>query len=351
MNPENYSEGPAEDPFGDEPGDPAADDAQAGAPLAFETAGGAGERVDRFLARRLAEVLPGVSRTRIQHWIALGAVWSEQRALVPGTRLLGYETLHVQPRPREADRAFQPDPVPLAIVEEDEHLLGIDKPAGLVMHPAAGNWRNTLLNGLLHHRPAQAALPRAGIVHRLDKDTSGLLVVARTELALASLGAQLADRSMSRRYFALVRGMPAPQAEVDAPIGRDPRTRVRMAVVPPPAGRPARTFVQRIAALRVGGIEAALVECRLETGRTHQIRVHLSHLGHPLLGDVLYGGPAQGIARQALHAWRLGLRDPVDGRARHWVSLPPEDLRTLARGAGIDFGALCLELDERISAG
>ena len=315
----------------------------------FDARDGAGERVDRFLARVLPSVVPGVSRTRIQQWIALGAVWCEERALTASTRLLGYERLLVQALPREADRAFEPDPVPLTFVDEDEHLLVVDKPAGLVMHPAAGNWRGTLLNGLLHHRPALAALPRAGIVHRLDKDTSGLLVVAKSETALASFAAQLADRSMSRRYFAFVKGMPAAQAEVDAPIGRDPQTRVRMAVVSPPAGRPARTFVQRVAEFRLEGQQAALVECRLETGRTHQIRVHLRHLGHPLLGDALYGGPAIGIARQALHAWRLGLLHPAGRGPLRWVSVPPADMQSLATLAGIDFESLCHELDQRIA--
>jgi 23S rRNA pseudouridine1911/1915/1917 synthase len=346
LNPVDYSEGTFDD-LGAGPGEPAGD---AAAVLAFEARDAAGERLDRHLARVLPAVVPGVSRTRIQHWISLGAVWCEERPLAPSTRLLGYERILVQPLPREADRAFAPDPVPLAVVDEDEHLLVIDKPAGLVMHPAAGNWRGTLLNGLLHHRPALAALPRAGIVHRLDKDTSGLLVVAKSELALAAFSAQLADRSMSRRYLAFVRGVPPERAEVDAPIGRDPQARVRMAVVAPPAGRPARTHVQRIAAFRLEGQEVALVECRLETGRTHQIRVHLRHLGHPLLGDALYGGPMLGIARQALHAWRLGLDHPVHRGRLRWTSVPPADMGALAAAADLDFGSLCSDLDRRISA-
>lgn len=351
MNPADYSEGPFDDALGDEGPEGLAATGDPGAPLSVDARDGAGERLDRFLARVLPARLEGVSRTRIQHWIALGAVWSEDRPVSPSTRLNGHERLLVQPLPREADRAFEPDPVPLAVVEADEHVLVIDKPAGLVMHPAAGNWRGTLLNGLLHHWPAQAALPRAGIVHRLDKDTSGLLVVARSERALAALSAQLADRSMSRRYLAFVRGEPPAQACVDAPIGRDPQTRVRMAVVQPPAGRPARTHVRRIAAFRLDGQAVSLVECRLETGRTHQIRVHLRHLGHPLLGDALYGGPALGIGRQALHAWRLGLRDPADGCARRWWRPPPTDMQALAPLAGIDFEALCSELDRDILAG
>ena len=242
----------------------------------------------------------------------------------------------MQPLPREADRAFEPDDVPLPIVHEDEDLIVIDKPAGLVMHPAPGNWRGTLLNGLLFHRPALAVLPRAGIVHRLDKDTSGLLVVARSERALASLVAQLADRSMSRRYLAVVQGAAPDAGVIDAPIGRDPVSRVRMAVVPPGAGRASCTRFTTLARWQCDGRAVSLVECRLDTGRTHQIRVHMRSLGHPLLGDALYGGSTQEIARQALHAWRLGLRHPADGTARHWTSDPPDDLCVLVRRSASD---------------
>lgn len=307
-----------------------------------------GTRLDRFLAVALRDRIEGISRSRIQQWIALGAVECDDRALSASTKLQGFETIRVIPMPREADHAFEPDPVPIRVLDEDARLLVIDKPAGLVMHPAAGNWRGTLLNGLLFHRPELAKLPRAGIVHRLDRDTSGLLVVARTEAAFASLTAQLADRSMSRRYLAFVKGGAPENATVDQPIGRDPRTRVRMAVVNPPAGRPARTHVTRLARFELDGKPASLVECRLETGRTHQIRVHMRHLGHPLLGDAVYGGPMEAIGRQALHAWRLGLRDPATGKPRHWVSMPSPDLLELASRAGIDLRALCEALDARI---
>lgn len=349
MKPVDYSEGPVGNPARGSASDDDAEPGADGEPILLAATGGRGQRLDRFLVEALTGRLEGLSRSRIQHWIALGSVTSDDRALSASTKLQGFETLRVVPMPREADRAFEPDPVPLAVVHEDEHLLVIDKPAGLVMHPAAGNWRGTLLNGLLFHRPALARLPRAGIVHRLDRDTSGLLVVARSELAFASLTAQLADRSMSRRYLAFVRGVPPEQATVDAPIGRDPRTRVRMAVVDPPAGRAARTHVRRLVTFQVGGLHAALVECRLDTGRTHQIRVHMRHLGHPLLGDELYGGPPAGVTRQALHAWRLGLRHPSDSGARHWVSVPPADLRALAEGAGIDLEEICRELDAEIT--
>jgi 23S rRNA pseudouridine1911/1915/1917 synthase len=184
-------------------------------------------------------------------------------------------------------------------------------------------------------------LPRAGIVHRLDKDTSGLLVVARTEPAMAALAAQLADRSMGRRYLALVAGVAPESGTIDAPIGRDERSRVRMAVVPAARGRAARTHIRRIARGMLDGRPVSLVECRLETGRTHQIRVHLAHAGHPLVGDALYGGPAlAGFARQALHAWRLSLLHPAERRRRSWRSPLPEDLRALLARAGIDPDAL-----------
>ncbi|MCM5569117.1 RluA family pseudouridine synthase [Burkholderiaceae bacterium FT117] len=324
---------------GDEPG------ASEAEPIVLDAAGGRGERLDRFLAAHLSGRLPAafgdVSRTRIQRWIELGAVRCDGRASSPSTKLGGFETIVVEPQPREADGAFVAEPVPVAVVWRDESLIVIDKPAGLVVHPAAGNWRGTLLNGLLHLDPALAALPRAGIVHRLDKDTSGLMVVARTEQAMSALAAQLADRSMGRRYLAIVAGVPPGQGTVDAPIGRDDRVRVRMAVVAPARGRSARTHFAALAAGRIDGRPVSLVECRLDTGRTHQIRVHMAHAGFPLVGDTLYGGPAlAGFGRQALHAWRLSLSHPVDARACAWVSPPPEDLRALLARAGIDESAL-----------
>jgi 23S rRNA pseudouridine1911/1915/1917 synthase len=342
----DYSEGAGEErpaAAGTEDGDL---DQEAGAgALTIAARGAQGERVDRFLAKALAGKIEGVSRARIQRWIALGAVSCGQRPLTASTRLSGFESLTVQPLPREADRAFEPDPIELTVLDEDEHLLVLDKPAGLVVHPAAGNWRGTLLNGLLHHRPALALLPRAGIVHRLDKDTSGLMVVAKSERAVASLVGQLSARTVSRRYFAFVAGRAPDRIEIDVPIGRDPRSRIRMAALHTGPAKPARTFVTRLAELRVGETQASLVECRLETGRTHQIRVHLKHIGHPLLGDALYGGPMSGIERQALHAWRLGLQDPIDGRPRRWISMPPADMQSLAQSGALDFRRLCDELD------
>ena len=302
----------------------------------FQATRGAGERLDRFLAASL----PGISRTRLQEWIALGAVWSPGRNLSAKSRLRGDERIFVQPLPREADQAFAADPVDFEVVHADEDLLVINKPAGLVTHPAPGHWRGTLLNGLLHRYPEAARLPRAGIVHRLDRDTSGLLVVGRSESACAALVAQLADRSMSRRYLAFVRGRPAVAGEIDVPIGRDPRHRTRMAALSGAAGsvpagaKTAVTYFQRLgqagAAPAPGGADVALVGCRLQTGRTHQIRVHLSHIGHPLEGDALYGGSLARIARQALHATALGLRHPRDGRSCRWICAMPADLHALA---------------------
>ncbi len=298
--------------------------------------GAAGQRLDRFLASALSSQVPGLSRTRLQHWLALGAVTCAQRALQPATRLAGFETLQVRVLPREADQAFKPDAVPLNIVHEDADVLVIDKQAGLVVHPAAGNWRGTLLNGLLHHRPALAVLPRAGIVHRLDKDTTGLMVVAASERALATLSRQLAERTMSRRYLALAAGAVTASMTVDAPIGRDPRLRTRMAVVDGALGKAARTHVRPLASGLWRNAPVTLVECRLETGRTHQIRVHLQREGHALLGDALYGGSPGAIGRQALHAWRLAFEHPDGSGEVAWRSGPPADLVEALRMCGID---------------
>src|SRR5690606_24587322 len=195
----DYIHAPVDDPgAADEAAEPA-EDAEF---LVVDGAHGAGERLDRFLAR----MLPQFSRTRLQRWIAIGAVRCDQRPVAASTRLTGLERIEVEPQPLEAEQAFVAEPVPLDIVHEDADLVVLDKPAGLVVHPAAGNWHGTLLHGLLHHDARQAELPRAGIVHRLDKDTSGLMVVARSESARMSLAQQLADRTMSRRYLAIVRG-------------------------------------------------------------------------------------------------------------------------------------------------
>jgi len=220
--------------------------------------------------------------------------------------------------PTAESLAFRPEPMDLAIVYEDVHLLVVDKPVGLVVHPAAGHWQGTLLNGLLAHHAAAATLPRAGIVHRLDKDTSGLMVVAKTLPAMTALVRMIAARDVRRVYLALAHGRIAwESASIDAPIGRDPAARLRMAVVA--TGKPARTDVERLAQWEgvAGGARHSVcaLRCRLHTDRTHQIRVHLASRGHPLVADVLYGGrPLLGLARQALHAAELAFAHPADGR-------------------------------------
>jgi len=218
--------------------------------------------------------------------------------------------------------AFTAQPMALDIVHEDEHVLVLDKPAGLVVHPAAGNWSGTLLNGLLAHHARAAQLPRAGIVHRLDKDTSGLMVVAKTLPAMTALVRAIAAREVQRVYCALVHGVPPwSTLTIDAPVGRDPQQRTRMAVVA--GGKPARTDVTCL----FRGAGASGLQCTLHTGRTHQIRVHLSSRGHALVGDKLYGGRAQfGLQRQGLHAARLGFVHPVTGKPLMFERGPPTDL-------------------------
>jgi 23S rRNA pseudouridine1911/1915/1917 synthase len=217
--------------------------------------------------------------------------------------------------------------MPLDIMHEDDTLIVINKPPGLVVHPGSGNWQGTLLNALLAHAPQLAAVPRAGIVHRLDKDTSGLLVIAKTLTAQTDLVRQLQARSMSREYVAVVHGKVARGGKVDAAIGRDPRHRTRMAVLA--SGKPAVTHYAVVERLP----RATVLSCRLETGRTHQIRVHLQKLGHPIWGDPVYGPrhapAAPRFPRQALHAEKLALIHPQTGDTVHWQAPLPSDMRQL----------------------
>lgn len=286
-----------------------------------------GLRLDQGLAR----LIPEHSRARLQAWIKAGRLTLDGQVCAEVRhKLRGGEHLVLTPEVAATGRDL-PEAIPLNVVYEDDTLLVIDKPIGLVVHPGNGVPGGTLLNALLHRLPEAANLPRAGIVHRLDKDTSGLLVVAKTLTAQTDLVRQLQARSVSRQYWALVWGDPGTAGTVDAPIGRHPIQRTRMAVVS--SGRPARTHFQVLE--RFAG--ASLVECRLETGRTHQIRVHLTHLGCPLVGDQTYGprrtlpNPAAAAAfpRQALHARRLALIHPVSQVEMAWESPLPEDFAEL----------------------
>lgn len=294
----------------------------------------AGMRLDQALAR----MLPEHSRSRLKGWIDTGHVTVAGMAWDGKRRVAGGEEVTIALRPEATTDAAVAQDIAFDIVYEDASIIVLDKPAGLVVHPGSGNRDGTLQNALLHHDPALAAIPRAGIVHRLDKDTSGLMVIARTEAAHTSLVRQLAARAVSREYLALARGDVAQAMTVDAPIGRHPIQRTSMAVVA--KGKPARTH---LAVVERFGI-ATLIRCRLETGRTHQIRVHLAAIGHPLVGDPAYGGrrSAAGIpafARQALHATRLAFDHPATGRATQFDAPPPADLAALIESMRTSRGA------------
>ena len=277
-----------------------------------------GQRLDKLLAMHASEF----SRSHLQGLIARGLVQVDGAvATTVAKRLRAGQAVSAGLQPTEESRAFTPEPMALTIRFEDAHLLVLAKPAGLVVHPAPGHWRGTLLNGLLAHHAGAAKLPRAGIVHRLDKDTSGLMVVAKTLPAMTALVRAIAARDVRREYMALVHGtVGATPFSIEAPVGRDPVSRVRMAVVD--NGKPARTDVSRVACR--GGVSA--VRCVLHTGRTHQIRVHLASCVHPLLADALYGGAAAlGLERQALHAVRLVLQHPQTGDTLAFnEELPPD---------------------------
>ena len=294
-----------------------------------------GERLDRVLA----VMVPEFSRSYLQQLVASGAVSvNHVPATKPASRLRVADQCRVALRPTPQSRAFVAEPMRLDLVYEDAHLLVINKPAGLVVHPAPGNWSGTLLNGLLAHHPCFTDLPRAGIVHRLDKDTSGLMLVARTRQSMEALVRMIAAREVQRRYLALAHRVwsQASPLLVDAAIGRDPSNRLRMAVVDLSrhAGRSAQTSFD----LMGNGVAGCLLRCTLHTGRTHQIRVHLASIGHPLLADATYGGaPAVGMLRQALHARSLALRHPVDGRALEFQAPIPPDLLAALEAWGLGY--------------
>ena len=280
------------------------------------------------LDKALVALAPEFSRSWLQQLLARGHVQLDGLVQDTASRKLRIgQKIRLALVPTAESLAFRPEPMDLDIVFEDQHLLVVNKPAGLVVHPGAGHWSGTLLNGLLAHHAVAATLPRAGIVHRLDKDTTGLMVVAKTLPAMTALVRQIAAHDVRRVYLALAQGEIAwPQAAIEAPIGRDPGSRLRMAVVA--SGKPARTDVERLAVS--GGVSA--VRCRLHTGRTHQISVHLSSRGHALVGDLLYGGrPALGMTRQALHATELAFEHPDDGRMMVFNAALPADLATAWR--------------------
>jgi 23S rRNA pseudouridine1911/1915/1917 synthase len=294
-----------------------------------------GWRIDRALA----QLIPEFSRSYLQQLMADGAVVMRGLPLrKPSARIAAGERLAVELRPTQQAQAFVAQTMALDVVFEDADLLVIQKPAGLVVHPAAGHWTGTLLNGLLAHHSGAAALPRAGIVHRLDKDTSGLMLVGKSRQAVESLVRAIAAREVNRQYLALAHGawQGAPEKGVDQPIGRDVHNRLRMAVVRADTGigKAAQTTIR----LLDGSDQACLVACKLHTGRTHQIRVHMAWLGHPLVGDTIYGGRARwGMQRQALHAARLSLRHPISGEPLMFRSDPPPDLLAAIAGSGLHY--------------
>jgi len=288
---------------------------------------------DKRLDQAAAELMPEHSRSRLQSWIKSGALTVNGTVRKPRDKVMLDDVLDLDAEP-EVQVTWEAEPISLDIVYEDEHLLVINKPAGLVVHPAAGHADGTLVNALLNHAPEVENLPRAGIVHRLDKDTSGIMVVTRSLIAHTSLVDQLQTRTMGREYEAVVVGSLTGGATVDAPIGRHPQDRKRMAVVS--SGKPAVThyrLLERFAA-------HTHIQCKLESGRTHQIRVHMTHVRHPLVGDPAYGGRLrlpkgtteelrQALAafnRQALHARRLTLEHPETGETLSWEVPLPEDM-------------------------
>ncbi len=293
-----------------------------------------GLRLDVALQR----LLPEHSRSRLQAWIKDGLVTVAGLASTSKTKVWGGEAVVVQVQIKPEQQAFQAENIPLSIVFEDQHILVINKPAGMVVHPAAGNWTGTLLNALLFHAPELKDLPRAGIVHRLDKDTSGLLVVAKTLAAQTNLVRQLQARTVKREYRAIVWGQIWRNGMIDQPIGRDPRSRTKMAINR--AGKPAITRYEMLERFSV----QTYMRCNLETGRTHQIRVHMQYLKAPIVGDPVYGfrgivpiramtqtlrDAVSQFKRQALHAIKLGLLHPASNEFVEWQIELPDDMKAL----------------------
>jgi len=299
----------------------------------------AGRRFDQVLA----QLIPDYSRSRLAGWIKSGAATLDGADAAPRQLVRGGEAVELK-IVVQAEVEAAPEPIALRVVYQDSELLVLDKSAGLVVHPGAGNPRGTLQNALLHHDPQLVNLPRAGIVHRLDKDTSGLLVIARTLRAHTALVAMLARREVHRRYAAIVNGTPVAGGTVDAPLDRHPNDRLRRAVRA--GGRAARTHYRVRERFRAH----ALLQCELESGRTHQIRVHMAHAGFPLIGDPLYGGglklprgasaelggALRGFKRQALHAEKLAFPHPVSGEPMIFEAEPPRDFLDLLQALRAD---------------
>jgi 23S rRNA pseudouridine1911/1915/1917 synthase len=286
------------------------------------------------LDQALAKMLPEYSRSRLQGWVEEGQVTLNGQPASVKQKVWGGETVSVLPQIHPSEQPCEPEDIPLDIVYEDDDIIIIDKPVGLVVHPGSGNWHGTLLNALLFHDPQLASVPRAGIVHRLDKDTSGLMVVAKTLVAQTALVRQMQARSVKREYIALVWGELDRDYTINVPIGRHPSQRTKMAATE--AGKEAITHVSILERFP----SCTLVRCKLETGRTHQIRVHLSWLGHPLVGDTTYIKGVQkcapqlrevlnGFPRQALHATRLALDHPITGERMEFDSVLPDDFDEL----------------------
>jgi len=296
----------------------------------------AGLRLDAALAK----LLPEHSRARLTEWVKSGAITVDGKCLKPKFKLNGGENVDICAE-MEENNLYLPEDIPLNIIFEDDHILVINKPASLVVHPAAGNWDGTLLNALLHHYPDAAKLPRAGIVHRLDKDTTGLMVVAKSLLAHTFLVDELQKRNIKRHYECVVSGHMTAGGTVNAPMGRHPKNRQKMAVVNGDTSKPAVTHYR----VKERFESHTLVSVQLETGRTHQIRVHMDYINHPLVGDPLYAGrrrfpkgcsealrsTIEAFPRQALNACSLALTHPVTKETLKWDIATPKDMQALIR--------------------
>lgn len=291
------------------------------------------------LDRALVDLVPEFSRSYLQQLIELGSVTIKGKTVQKASqKVKAYDLGAIELRPTPQSQAFKAESMVIDMVYVDEHLMVINKPAGMVVHPAPGNWSGTLMNGLLGFDAQAFNLPRAGIVHRLDKDTSGLMVVARSRIVMDALVQAIAAREVKRQYVALAHGLwkGGGRREVQAPIGRDPANRLRMSVVDlaTQAGKTARTDIELLA----NGSQGCLVKCTLHTGRTHQIRVHMASIAHPLVADLVYGGAATaGMQRQALHAYRLAFVHPVTAQPLAFEANLPLDFSQALTQWGLQY--------------